>query len=145
MQVVGRGGQALLAWISWKVFAFYFTAVLETGPVTYSTFRAIFIQDGPSVESVGQLMRDFTLRQRIRSTIAMGFMILSMIFVLAFPTLASAMTGYANRVQAYVPDLDRNFIRFNQFQLISHVIHDGARINLTDDFYVLDYTESGEF
>lgn len=59
-----------------------------------------------------------------------------MIFLLAFPTLASAMSGYDANVAAYLPDLDRNFMAFSDFSRVFYVIHDGWRIHLDSDFWI---------
>jgi hypothetical protein len=44
----------------------------------------------------------------------MGFMILSMVFTLAFPTMAGAMTGYKGNVRAFVNATEENFVPFEQ-------------------------------
>lgn len=64
----------------------------------------------------------------------MIFMIATMIFILAFPTMAGAMTGYTSVVKAYVPDItDANMIRFDGFDAVIYVIHDGRRIKIQDN------------
>ena len=64
----------------------------------------------------------------------MAFMVATMIFILAFPTLAGAMTGYTSVVKAYIPDIsDANMIRFDSFDAIIYVIHDGKRIKIQDN------------
>ncbi|EAQ83158.1 predicted protein [Chaetomium globosum CBS 148.51] len=58
---------------------------------------------------------------------------------MAFPTLASAMTGYVARTAAYVKDApgsDGNYILFNEFDVVAYVIHDAWRINKTGDLLV---------
>jgi hypothetical protein len=110
---------------------------METAPVTYRSFRTIFFESGPSVYSVGHLVRDFIYRKSLDSKLAMVFMISSMIYTLMFPTLASAATGYTTSVKAYVPDNhDSNYIRFDQFELLLYVVHDGGRIEQPADFLV---------
>jgi len=143
-QVYGRGGQAVLAWCSWRVFALHVTTSMESAPVTYSSFRAIFLESGPSVYSIGRLIRDFVARKGLQSKLAMIFVVISMIYILLFPTLASAMTGYTGFVKAYVPDYqDENYIRFDQFKPLVYVIRDGQRVGLTEDFLLVDETTTG--
>lgn len=110
---------------------------MEVTPVTYSTFRAIFLHQGASVVSVYRLIRDFSRRLNLPSKTAMTFMITTMAFILAFPTFASAMTGYSSNVQAFVPDQDSsNLVPFTNFSKALYMIHDGHRINKSDDYIV---------
>ncbi|KAF2121945.1 hypothetical protein BDV96DRAFT_562683 [Lophiotrema nucula] len=136
--VAGRGGQALLALISWRIFSQYVAICMETSPVTFKTFRTMFLQEGPSVYSLYTTIRDFCVRLRLRSKTAMVFIITTMIFILAFPTMTSAMTAYSGNVQAFIPDDANNLVQFKGFERVLYIIHDGVRINQTDDFIVID-------
>lgn len=51
-----------------------------------------------------------------------------MVFILAFPTLASAMTGYDSNVSSFLPDYNGSYIPFNNFSRVLYVIHDGWRL-----------------
>ena len=59
-----------------------------------------------------------------------------MIYVLVFPTLLSAMSGYDGTVRAFIPDSDKRFIPFEFFQTVFYVVHDGQRVNKTDEYLV---------
>lgn len=128
---MGRAGQTLLAYISWRTFSKCLYSIMMTDPVTYQTFWTVFMQDGPSLTSVLRTFRDFTWRRGLRSKPTMVFIILTMIFVLAFPTLASAMTGYSANNQAVVKTDSVNQVLFSQFESARYVIHDGNRVNLS--------------
>ncbi|KAF2125170.1 hypothetical protein P153DRAFT_390015 [Dothidotthia symphoricarpi CBS 119687] len=43
--IFGRGGQALLAFISWRIFAMYITTSIEVTPVTFNIYQTIFLQN----------------------------------------------------------------------------------------------------
>lgn len=133
-QGVGRLGQSAMIYISWRVFADYVTACMETAPITYATFWIIFLEKEPSVFSIARLIRDFASPKRLRSMAAMIFILVTMAFVLAFPTLASSMTGYVVTTQAVVREPDGNLATFSNFNSVIYVIHDGWRINKTTDF-----------
>jgi hypothetical protein len=135
MKCFGRGGQALLAWFSWKVFIEYLTTEMETTPVTFGTYRIILWQD-PSIWAITRIIRDFSFRLGMHSRLAMTFMVWTMIFISVFPTLGSAMTGYGANVQAFVNSTDGNLVPFYAFQRVYYIIHDGKRLNKTDDFRV---------
>jgi hypothetical protein len=68
----------------------------------------------------------------------MAFMIATMAFIWVFSTFASAMTGYSGNVRPYILDDKQNYIAFDGFRRVLYVIHDGWRINTTED-YVLPY------
>ncbi|OTB02088.1 hypothetical protein M426DRAFT_13927 [Hypoxylon sp. CI-4A] len=134
--IFGRVGQALLAGISWHVFSQYTATSMDKSPVTYRTFWIIFLQKEPSLLAIWQLIRDFTAYRRLNSTIAMVFMILTLAFVLIFPTFSSAMTGYTPVPKAFVENEVGSLIPFADFEFAHYVVHDGDRINLTRDAYI---------
>lgn len=72
----------------------------------------------------------------------MIFMLVTVGYILAFPTIASAMTGYTGNVAAFVPDNSGNFVKFESFLPVLYVIHDGDRINKTKD-YIVTHLASG--
>lgn len=67
----------------------------------------------------------------------MFFMILTMTFVLAFPTLASAMTGYSANNQAWVKTDDVRQVPFSQFERAQYVINDGNRVSLSAKYAIV--------
>ncbi|XPS95522.1 hypothetical protein M3J09_004810 [Ascochyta lentis] len=142
--VVGRGGQGLLALLSWQTFVQYVTTSMEIRPVTFNTYRTIFLQNESLILAIPRIIRDFSRRRGLHSKFAMVFIVLTMLFVLIFPTLGSAMTGYSGNVEAYVPDIAGNNILFSSFRPLYYVIHDGNRVNLTDDYEVLASEEAGD-
>lgn len=136
--MVGRLGQGVLALVSWRTFADYATMSMETTPMTYSTFLALFLETGPSFMSNYRLARDLTLYRRLRSRVWSVWIVLCILFVLAWPTLTASMSGYTPVIRAYVEDVNTNFVRFSEFQPLSYIIHDGSRIGLTDKYYVAE-------
>jgi hypothetical protein len=138
VQVVGRGGQFLLAFISWRVFAKYLTVCMEIEPITYQLFRTIFLENEASLPSTYRTINSFLWQRRLRSKIAMTFMVITMIFILAFPTLISAMSGYDANVASYMPDRNDNFLPFKDFSRVLYVIHDGWRIGEDGNYWIKD-------
>ncbi|KAI1779343.1 hypothetical protein F4818DRAFT_247220 [Hypoxylon cercidicola] len=141
--IIGRGGQAVLAFISWRVFADYVMTSMEFAPVTYAVFSIIYLQDEPSILSTIRIARAFISGRELKSKPSMVFMILSMLFLIGWPTFASAMTGYTTIVEAFVPDYDGNYVPYADFQAIAYIIHDGERVNLTED-YAIPFLVRGE-
>ncbi|KAF2730980.1 hypothetical protein EJ04DRAFT_584472 [Polyplosphaeria fusca] len=137
--LVGRGGQAILALTSWQVFGRYVTTSMAVEPVTLDTFRTVFLDKEPTVMSSLYLIRDFATRRGLQSKIAMTFVTFTMTYILFFPTLTSAMTGYSTDVQAYIPDSSKNFLPFESFKPVLYIVHDGTRVNQTSDYRVTPY------
>ncbi|ORY54948.1 uncharacterized protein BCR38DRAFT_310813, partial [Pseudomassariella vexata] len=124
-QLVGRFGQTILAYVSWRTFADYISTSMAHSPITYRTFWIVFIQNEPGLTSIFRLMRDSIKYRRLELVVAMLFMVATMVFLLAWPTLASAMTGYTTANEAYIKSLDdENTIKFSYLKPLSYVIHD---------------------
>ncbi|KAH7160999.1 hypothetical protein EDB81DRAFT_783720 [Dactylonectria macrodidyma] len=138
---VGRVGQSILAYYSWNAFSSYVWSSMDTGPVTYDTFFTVYLEDEASLRSTAKMIRDFSTRRGLRSKLAMTFIIITMVYVLAWPTLASAMTGYTSASEAFVIDNYQNLISFSSFTPVAYVIHDGWRLNLTGN-HLVSYIES---
>lgn len=66
----------------------------------------------------------------------MVYVVCAAIFILAFPTLGSAMTGYQTNSGAFVRGYGGELIKYSDFDFVAYVIHDGWRVNLTGDFAV---------
>lgn len=111
---------------------------MEVQPVTYQLFRAVFLEHEASLSSTCGAIKSFIWQRRLRSKIAMIFMVLTMIFILLFPTLTSALSGYGANVESYVPDVDKSFFRFRSYRRVVYVIHDGWRINQDGNFWIMD-------
>lgn len=66
------------------------------------------------------------------------FIAVSMLFVLAFPTIANAMTGYSGNTQAFVALFEtKSLADYSQFSPAAYMIHDGNHVNLTKDYVVV--------
>jgi hypothetical protein len=117
---------------------------METQPITYQLFRTIFLERDVSLPSTFRTVKSLVWQRKLRSRAAVVFMIGTMFFLLAFPTLASAMSGYDANVAAYLPDADNNFISFTDFSRVLYVVHDGWRINEDGNFWVTEEDDGSE-
>lgn len=116
---------------------------MEVQPVTFNTFRTVFLQNESLILAIPRVIQDFARHRGLQSRFAMAFIVFTMLFILIFPTLGSAMTGYSGNVEAYVPDSDNNNILFSSFRPLYYVVHDGNRVGLTDNYEVAAYPENG--
>ncbi|KAK4168335.1 hypothetical protein QBC43DRAFT_296978 [Cladorrhinum sp. PSN259] len=127
--MVGRGGQALVAYLSWQTFARYLSVSVERAPVTFTTFRECFSNQETSILLLCRLAKDLRLFHQLSPRLVKAFFTFTLSLVLIFPTLASAMTGYSPKSQAFVKELGGNaYIKFSDFDLVAYVIHDAWRI-----------------
>ncbi|KAK0724608.1 hypothetical protein B0H67DRAFT_568303 [Lasiosphaeris hirsuta] len=134
--VVGRVGQALLAFHFWKAVSVHVKNSMYKSPVTYNMYWTAFIDAQPSFLSTCRVIRDSATQKSKRSRAAMAFIAIGMSFVLAFPTLASSMTGYSGRSQSFVTDAQGNLISYTAFTPVAYIIRDGERINFTSNYVV---------
>ncbi|RSL60113.1 hypothetical protein CEP53_005560 [Fusarium sp. AF-6] len=135
-EVVGRGGQTLLALISWRAFSDYLAVSIITKPATYTTVWLLRFQTDPSFVSIMGLIHQFIWRRGLASRTAMSFMIAAALLILTFPTVASSMTGYTTVNKAYIEVPETGLIEFSTTHPAIYVIHDGSRIGLQDEYLV---------
>ena len=109
---------------------------MEDKPVTYRLFRTIFIENDASLISTCRTIKSFIMQRRLRSKTAMVFMVATMLFILAFPTLMSAMSGYDPNVVSRVQDGDDNLVPFDKYVRVLYVIHDGWRVGEHGNYWI---------
>lgn len=71
----------------------HITVAMTDEPVTYATFWAIFLHQEPTLTSTYRLTRDFYRHRRPGSVASAAGVLLSIVFLLAFPTAVNSMTG----------------------------------------------------
>ncbi|KAK4209700.1 hypothetical protein QBC37DRAFT_240442, partial [Rhypophila decipiens] len=142
--IVGRVGQMIMAFFEWRALSAYFQCAMFKGPITYNMFWTIYIETQPSLVGTLGVFQDAVLKGQRRSKITAVFIIISMLFIVAFPTLASAMTGYRPNAKAFVEDDTGTLIPFEAFSLSAYVVHDGSRIGLKDG-QVIPFTKTVQF
>ncbi|KAK4161170.1 hypothetical protein QBC43DRAFT_324231 [Cladorrhinum sp. PSN259] len=147
--VVGHGGQAVLAYFTWRATAYIVATSMETRSVTYESFSAIFITQESSFTNTYRLIVDKSIYRALRTKCLAAFILLSFAFVAFFPTFANGLAGYATKAEAFIPDYGKlgsestNYIKFSEFDLVRYIIHDGWRINKTGNF-IMGYGENTE-
>ncbi|KAM7215732.1 hypothetical protein V8F06_008842 [Rhypophila decipiens] len=123
--LVGRIGQMIMAFFEWRALSSYYQCAI------------------PAFGGLG-MFQDAVVKAERRSKLTAIFIILSMLFIIAFPTLASAMTGYRPNAKAFVVDNTGVLIPFESLSLAAYVIHDGSRIGFKDG-QVIPFTKTVEF
>lgn len=108
----------------------------DTRPVTYDIFWTFLMSQEIGLKVLWSTIRDFTTGKSVRSKTTRILIILTMSFVMAWPTLASAMTGYNSLTTAVIKTKDGLYVPFSSFQPVLYMIHDGSRVGLTDEYIV---------
>ncbi|KAH7255307.1 uncharacterized protein BKA55DRAFT_592663 [Fusarium redolens] len=125
--VVGRGGQTVMALVSWRVFVEYLQLSLITKPATYSTVWLIRFQKDNSALATWKLASGF-FKVGLASKEVMCFMIWT----------AFSMTGYTPYNKAYVNGTTGKLVQFSEIAPIAYVIRDRDRVDgLNEDYPVL--------
>lgn len=125
-----------MAFFLWKAISTHIQYTMLHGPVTYTTFWTAFMEDRASLASAIRLSRDFFCKRGMYSTRGITFILTSLAYLLAFPTIASSMTGYIPRTEAFVSDVDGKPVAESDFRPVVYMMHDGPRVNMSADFIV---------
>ena len=91
--VVGQGGRLLMAWAAYRVFMDALVSLLEATPVSYDLYAALVFETTSLLATWKAMKALFKLRNW-RSRIFLTWFCLTTVYVLAFPTLMGAATGY---------------------------------------------------
>jgi hypothetical protein len=136
--VVGRGGQVMLAWVNYRVFNEWLVYFMESQRASWKMYAGLAFET-TTVGTLGVLGKEvFAAGGRgmswkrwwlrwLRWLTVVG-MFLSTLYVLSFPTLIAAMTGYITKSEPYVEDLDKNLIAFEKVNVVAYVVSDAVRI-----------------
>jgi hypothetical protein len=93
-QAIGRGVQGILGLIMYRAFTKCLARVMERSAISFDTFESVTLQ-GSSMRALVNLIKDYFTNPGPRAKLALSWMILALSYVLVFPTLMSAMTGYS--------------------------------------------------
>lgn len=135
--LVGRGGQMALAWVNWTVFNEWLVFHAERWRTSYKMYTAVALQT-TSWTMMGVAAKEFLCFgekswERFFRWLAMFCLFISTLYVLAFPTLMAAMTGYITTYEPYMEDYDRNLIEWEKVEGVVAVVHDAERLRLGYD------------
>lgn len=137
--VVGRGGQALLAWLSYRILGQALLHSMEIRSVSFERFAATSYKLD-SLEAFWILCQDVPRRRAPHRTRPLWIFLGSAyacLYLMAYPTVISSITGYSAVAEAYVWTVDNTtLVKLQDFRIASAVVHDGSRIGLSDEFAV---------
>lgn len=125
--VVGRGGQAFLGYITYQISSQYLSMAMREAPVPYSTYEA-FAFVPPTFIRILRLIRDLLLHRGMRARLIIVWIVLSSLFVLSFSSFATAMAGYSSNTYAVMYTHEGERVAWEDYQLVHFVISDAWRI-----------------
>ncbi|KAF2250987.1 hypothetical protein BU26DRAFT_562948 [Trematosphaeria pertusa] len=129
---VGRGGQLLLAWVNYRVLNEWLLYHMEMHLTSYKMYTAVAFET-TTLSTLGVLGKEFLAFgqkswKRFFRWLAVLCMLLATLYVLAFPTLMAAMTGYITTYKPYVEDYEHNLIEWEKVSPIQYIIEDSHRV-----------------
>jgi hypothetical protein len=130
--LIGRGGQMLLAWVNYRVLNEWLVYHMEMHLTSYKMYVALAFET-TTMSTLGVLAKEFIAFgkpswKRLFRWLAMFCMCFSTLYVLSFPTLMGAMTGYITTYESYVEDVNRNLIEWGKVGEVVYVIEDAKRL-----------------
>jgi hypothetical protein len=138
--LVGRGGQMGLAWVNWVVLNEWLVFHLERWSTSYKMYSTFALQT-TSWTMLGVAAKEFLCFgekswARLFRWLAMASILISTLYVLAFPTLMAAMTGYITTYVPYVEDSNHDLIEWsNVDEIVRTVVHGGTAIGFEQDSF----------
>ncbi|KAI4906904.1 hypothetical protein J4E90_010107 [Alternaria incomplexa] len=132
--IIGRGGQLLLAWVNYRVFNEWLVYHMEMHHTSYKLYAAVAFET-TTMATLGVLGKEFLAYgactwKRLFRWLAIFSMLLSTLYVIAFPTLMAAMTGYITTYQPYIEDFDGNLMEWSKAKDVAYIIEDADRVGL---------------
>jgi hypothetical protein len=130
--VIGRGGQIMLAWVNYRVFNEWLVWHVEQHYTSWKLYACIAFETN-SLNTLGTLFKEFLAYgkgtwKRFLRWLAILCMFLSTLYVLSFPTLMAAMTGYIAKSEPYVEDFERNLMAWGKVDAVEFVVNDASRL-----------------
>ncbi|KAF2436487.1 hypothetical protein EJ08DRAFT_674383 [Tothia fuscella] len=111
---VGRGLQLLFWYLSYLVFSNALLRSMEISASPFHTFLGLTL-DNCSLSSLGAIIRDFKHYSTLQNRALFVAIGLASCYVLALPTILSAMTGYSNVTYPFVESGSGEWLNLHDF------------------------------
>ena len=132
---VGRGGQSLLALMTFVIFTKSLKKILQerADSVTIELYQATVFREA-SLVSLWKMGAGITSKMNFKTILRIVWMILASAYVLSFSTWMSAMTGYTSNVVPYINTYqNESRVAWAPSEVIC-TVHDGSRIGENNDY-----------
>ena len=152
--LVGRGTQVVYAGLAYRIFSRVMRTLMQQDEVAFDAFVAITFHSGSftSLSGLGLNIANCVLKPSSNARRAYLGMILGTLYVVAVPTLLSAMTGYTSfyspAVAIHKPELGQSYSTrsygtsiFHAWGRVSWANHNASRL-YTSDQWLIPYDPS---
>lgn len=112
--IVGRGGQALFGWTSYRVCTDCLMWIMETSPVSYDLYTGLTFS-WTSLASLSPIPKYVWTRNRFAHKIVIVLLAIDIVWVAIYPTIMSAMTGYISNNDLNVRLKDGKYLSWTDF------------------------------
>ena len=130
---VGQGGRFLMAWISYRVFMDSLVALMEKSAINYDVYTSIAFST-TSLWALQECLKGLFRLTGMRTKMFMLWFALAVTYVLAFPTLMAAATGYVNPSTASYKMSEGRYIDVDSIQFVECLnVTQGHLIGLKDN------------
>ena len=126
--VIGQGGRLLMAWAAYRVFMDALVSLMESTSVSYDVYSSL-VFDTTSLLSTWKATKALVKSASWRSRIFMFWFCLASFYILSFPTLMGAATGYVNPSNPGYSMDDGSFVMASDSDLTSCItlyVHSGV-------------------
>lgn len=106
---IGQGGRLLMAWAAYRVFMDGLVSLMETTPLSYDLYTSLVFET-TSLLSTWKAVTTLIKSQSWRSRVFMLWFCLATFYILSWPTLMGAATGYVNPSTPGYSMTDGNFV-----------------------------------
>lgn len=124
---LGRGGQAILAYVTYAVSSRYLQLVLQRTSVSYSTFEALAFMPPTAVRTLS-LARELLTHRGWLDRMIVAWIVSSSLFVLCFSSFATAIAGYSSTRAAVIETYQGQTVPWQDLKLVQFIIQDAQRL-----------------
>ena len=119
--VISRGGQALLAWISYQVYTNALLRIMESQLVAYNLYSTLTLS-WPSILSLVPLTKGIFSLPGFRSKVLLMWLALSTLWIAFWPSITNAPTGYMPENNTFIQLKNGTaFVNYNEIAISSNI------------------------
>ena len=112
--VIGRGGQALLAFLWYRVASDLIVTIAEKTPLPHELYTAVTIS-GSNMWTLTYGLHLLFNHRGPKRALLMTCLLLATLWVLAWPTVMSLLTGYVSLTEPYLISVDGSLVKYAAF------------------------------
>ena len=139
--VISRGGQALLAWMTYHVHCAALLLIMESSLVSYDLYASMTLSQA-SMAALVPLTRTAFGKIGFRRKLLLFWLALSIIWVGFWQTITNALTGYVATNNTLVLLRDNTYVEYSELATESNLAYQ-YNLSITYPFYTNDSTYPG--